>query len=126
MEPLKYEGLGLQEKLDLGRMAEHPGFAVQKKLFDDACQQAVRAVIKLNPEDPNFESILKMRQLVARVTNDVCATLLKSIAMHSESAKVEVSIKELENSLESEDERVLLGERFGSVSFKSKNKQDNQ
>jgi len=126
MEPLKYDGLGLQEKLDLGRMAEHPGFAVQKKLFDDACQQAVRAVIKLNPEEKDFENILKTRQLVARITNDVCATLLKSIVMHSESGKVEVAVKELETSLESEPERVLLGERFGSVSFKPKNKQDNQ
>jgi len=124
MEPLKYEGLGLQEKLDLGRMAEHPGFAVQKKLFDDACQQAVRAVIKLNPEEKDFESTLKMRQLVARITNDVCATLLKSIAMHSESGRVEVMVKEVEGEVETE--RVPLGERFGSVSFKPKNKQDNQ
>lgn len=120
MQPLKYTSLTLQEKNALKDMMQHPGFAVQKKLFDDACRQANEALIKLNPEDADYDRLAKTRHMTARLTNEVCATLIKSIIMHSESAKIENAIEQ-QNKENKEPESAapqLVGTKFGSFSMK--------
>lgn len=118
MDPLNYEGLNTQEKLYLGSLSKHPGYVVLRKLMDDACRQATELVIKLNPEDPQYDAKLKARQIVARTTNDVCATLIKSIVMHTEAGVVEEQISKSEEALE--EVHASLGAQFGSVTIKSR------
>ncbi len=111
MEPLKYGGLNPQKRLYLKAIVEHPGFAVQKELLEDAARQATLAVIRLSPEDENYEALLKSRQMTARITNDVIATLIKSIIMHAETSKIEQAQKTEESDVEAPKP---LGEKFGS------------
>jgi hypothetical protein len=123
MDPLMYEGLTPQQRLDLGRTSETPGFAVIKLLLDDACDKSLKAVIKVSPEDPEYDQKVKARQLVSRVTNDVCATLIKSIIMHSEVAKVQANLMRAQKELQAElaeggDAPKPLGEKFGSFVIK--------
>ena len=118
MEPLCYDKLTFDERIYLGSLSKHPGFIILKKLFEDACNQAVQSVIKLSPEDPEYDRKLRARQLVARTTNDVCATLLKSIMMHSEAGELEESTKIAQEELKTETKE--FGEAFGSFQRKSR------
>jgi hypothetical protein len=123
MDPLMYEGLTPQQRLDLGRTVETPGFAVIKLLLDDACDQSLRAIIKVNPEDPDYHTKVEARQITSRIMNDVCATLIKSVVMHSEVAKVEANLARAQKELQAEmaeggEAPMPLGEKFGSFVMK--------
>lgn len=121
MEPFGYNELSLEEKIYIGSLSKHPGFVVLKKLMDSACDQATKLVIKLDPEDPAYDTKLKARQLVARVTNDVCATMLKSIVMHTNAGAVEEQAEELKKALEASGaEAPELGLGMGSIRIKSR------
>jgi hypothetical protein len=125
MDPLNYEGLSLEDKMALGNMQLHPGFIVMKKLFEDACDQATASAIKLNPEDPQYETILKIRHLTARVTNEVCATLIKSIVMHSQAGQIEEQAKKIEEALKkATGDTVELESKYGSMKIKKSPERD--
>ena len=70
MDPFCYETLTQEQRLYLSSFAKHPGFIVLKKMMEDACRQATTAVIKLNPDDKDFDIKLKNRQMTARIVND--------------------------------------------------------
>ena len=114
MNPLAYDELSFDEKIFLGSLSKHPGFIVLKRLMESACKQATENLVKLNPEDERYNEKLKARQMAARITNDVCASLLKSIIMHSESAQIEEASKKAQEEIEKEVEE------FGIGSFKRK------
>ena len=113
MEPLCYDELTFEERMHLGSLEKHPGFIVFKKLCESACMQATARAISTDPEDPAYDTKLKSRQLVARVTNDFSATLIKSIMMHSEAGRVEQEAKRVQQVLEEvvgvEDTEVQFG-----------------
>src|ERR1700677_1547602 len=126
MEPLLYDKTELthQERFDLAVVLDTPGFAVIKKLFEAACQQKLAAIIKLNPEEPNYDSLVKSRSLVSRTNNEVCAALIKSIAMHAQVARIDEEVEKARKALEAgettEGEEVArpLGKKFGSFVMK--------
>lgn len=120
MEPLSYEGLSFEDKMYLGGLEKHPGFPVLKKLMEDACLQATAKAISTDPEDPAYDTKLKARQLIARVTNDVCATLLKSIVMHSEAGKIEDQIRRIQAVAEEVNGVEEPSPVFGSMRVKKK------
>jgi hypothetical protein len=96
------ECLSLEERVYLANLSQHPGFAVLKKLMDEACQQATRKAIALDPEDPQYEHKLKARHLEARTMNDFAASVILSIKAHVESMEAEENeTKEAENLLKS-------------------------
>lgn len=89
MDPLCYDSLSLEERIYIGSLSKHPGFIVLEKLMHDACNQMNSKVIKLKPEDADYDRKLKAFQLEAHVANDFCATLLKSIKMHTQAGELE-------------------------------------
>lgn len=79
----------LGDKLDivkrsyLANMTQHQGFPVLREMMEEACQKATYEVIKLDPNkdesDASYNAKLARLQLVARATNDFCASVLMSI-----------------------------------------------
>lgn len=94
MDPLCYDDLNLEEKIYLEGMTKHPGFKVMEKLLFDACKKSTDAVVKLDPTSDSYRRQLPNLQIIARVTNDVCGTLLKSIAMHGQSGQIEQQLNQ--------------------------------
>lgn len=126
MDPLMYGGLNPQKRLYLKAIVEHPGFAVVRELLEDACQQATRNVIKLNPEESGYETLLKARQMTARITNELAGMLIKSIIMHSETAKMEQTAQ---TEAVVEEKPTPVGSKYGSFVInprKSGDQQSNQ
>jgi hypothetical protein len=126
MEMLCYENLTLEQKMYLGGLEKHPGFSVFKMLMEDICMKATAKAISTDPEDPAYDTKLKSRQLTARITNDVCATLIKSIVMHSKAGEIETEAKKLQEVLEEivgvEDPDVQFGSMRQKKSPSSKQK----
>ncbi len=88
MEPLG-QNLTTEQKIYLGNLTNHPGYVVLRQLFEEVCNQANARVIKLKPDNPEYDRLLKVYQLQAHDVNDVCATLIKSITMHTIAGQVE-------------------------------------
>ena len=82
--------LTLEERVYLANLSTHPGFAVMIKLMEDACSQATKKTIALDPEDPNYDSKLKVRHLEARIMNDFAASVIASCRTHVEALEAEV------------------------------------
>lgn len=92
--PILYD-LDLKDKMYLAHMTQHPGFEVLQRMMTSACDQVNAAVIKLDPEDANYERIVAVRQQSARVINHFCAELLKSIEFHKRAGVVQEQEKQL-------------------------------
>jgi hypothetical protein len=70
--------------------------------MEEACKQSVDRIVMVDPEDPEYDAKLRTRQMVARVVNDFCATLIKSIWMHTESGKLEEQQQKVLEALQEE------------------------
>lgn len=116
LDALLYTELTLEEKLYLGSMARQPGFTVFKKLVDEAFKKAMSTIVELSPEDSEYETKLKARQLEIHVTKKICSALIKSINMHAEAAEVERRVQKLREEEEKATEKdpALVG-KFGNI-----------
>jgi len=87
------------QKQELLRLLAHqPGFQVLVELFDAACASLNQRLVKLNPEDRDYERKLRDHHLECRVVNEFCSAVLKAIDYHTGA----VNMRETE-SQESED-----------------------
>ena len=95
------------EQMALASLTQHRGFEVLTKIFDEACVEANQAPIKLDPLDDEYDKKLKILTLVARVTNDFCASVRNTVHVHVSAAVTEQNRLEQEELMESEAEEVL-------------------
>jgi hypothetical protein len=72
------EGLTQTERLYLGSLAHHDGFPVFKKLVDQVCRLATEDIVKLDPEDPQYERKVAARTQRARDFNEFAGAIQKS------------------------------------------------
>jgi hypothetical protein len=119
MNPLSYENMSLEDKQYLGGLSQHPGYPILQRLMEDACRQATEAVIRLDPTDNEYDRKLKSLQMTARIMNDFCATLIKSIVMHTQAAKIEEAINNSDQAIE-EVVELETPISFGSTRRKSR------
>jgi biotin synthase-related radical SAM superfamily protein len=121
MDPFCYDDLSLEEKLYLSSLVRHPGFTVMKKMLENACQQATVKVIKLKRENERYKELLEAYQTEAHITNDVCATLLKSITMHAQAGDMQEKAEQLQKELELAGVSAAVVKETGIGSIKTKN-----
>jgi hypothetical protein len=121
MNPFLYEEMSFQDKMFLGDLVKHPGFGVFRRMIDDACNQFNTRLIRLNREDPSFKDKLDAYQLEAHVANEICATLIKSIVMHTRAGELEEQVqKERDGLVPEEPQASVVGSRYGSIVTKSR------
>ena len=87
--------LSVEEQVVLGALTYQPGFPVLTKLMREACAKATAEVMKVNPEDPKYDELLKSKQLMARAMHEYNDALLKSIELHLNASKAIEAQKEL-------------------------------
>jgi hypothetical protein len=80
------EELSPAETVMLGQMTQHGGYKVLVKLMDALCTRATQDVVRLEPEDKDYERKLSVRSQRARTVNETCSVILKSIDAHVQSA----------------------------------------
>lgn len=72
------EYLTQTERLYLRSLPDHDGFTVLKKLFDQVCRLAHEDVVKLDPEDQQYEKKLAVRVQRERYFNEFAGCIIKS------------------------------------------------
>lgn len=102
VKPLLMDGLTLPEKVKLGQTFLTPGYSILVKLMESACRTATEDVIKLNPEDENYDHVLKARQQYSRAVNKFCILVLRSVEYHVDAGMAE------ERGRQSEAEKAAL------------------
>jgi len=110
------------QKQELLRLLAHqPGFQVLVELFDAACASLNQRLVKLNPEDRDYERKLRDHHLECRVVNEFCSAVLKAIDYHSAAVNVrETEDKESEDRLiEAATQLLRPGNPFGQKVIKS-------
>ena len=78
--------LAVSEQLALANLAQHPGFEVLIKMFNDYCVTAAAEPYKIDPTIPRYDELLKIAVLTGRIANDVVDSLRKSVNTHIASA----------------------------------------
>lgn len=94
--PLLAEELSVGERLMLGQMTHHGGYGVLRKLMDAICDRATKDLIRLDPENPEYERKVGVRTQRARDVNETCSDLLKSIKYHVEAVESQERAEEAE------------------------------
>ena len=80
--PLLMDELTTPERVMLAQSTFHGGHKVIIKLFDAACTRATADIVRLDPENPQYDHLLSVRTQRARNINEFCALVLKSIDYH--------------------------------------------
>ena len=76
--------LGPQKQSALAALAASYGWKVVKEdLFADALRQAQNDMIKIDPDDPNYERKIASAQQYAKCLSDVTQVLIRSIEVHT-------------------------------------------
>lgn len=120
MDLFTYNGISKEDMQYLSGMAKHPGYIILKKLMENACQQSVVKMVKLKPEDADYDRLLKVYQTESHVINDVCSTVVKSIAKYVKVIEDDEKAQEIQEQLQLAGvDASLVGERFGSAVIKS-------
>jgi hypothetical protein len=104
-KPLLIDSLTLPEKVMLGQTSLTPGYQVLVKMIEAGCSKATEDTIKADPEDVNYDQILKARQQYSRAVNRFSTLLLKSVEYHTEHGIAEEQQKEQESLQEVQQDR---------------------
>lgn len=91
--------LSPQKQELLRTLAHQPGFEVLVELFDGACAMFNQRLVKLNPEDRDYDRKLRDHHLECRMVNEFCSAVLKAIDYHSAA----VSTRESDSKSEQDD-----------------------
>lgn len=95
-EPLLFDELTTQQRSALANLAHHPGFDVLVLIFNKSCEMINARLVKLNPEDPEYEKKLARLHLQSRTVNEFCSSVLKSIDLHERIAVMSQQMTEQE------------------------------
>lgn len=95
-EPLLYDEITPQQRTALAALTRHPGFEVLVLIFNKSCERINSRMVKVNPDDPEYEKKLTRQHLCSRTVNEFCAEVLKSIAFHEQVATVQAQMTEEE------------------------------
>lgn len=66
----------------LANLTLQPGWKIMRAMFEEMCDIATSAAIQVDPISENYITRLKTLQMQARVTNDVCSSILRSVETH--------------------------------------------
>ena len=120
MDLFTYDGITKEDVAYLSGMAKHPGYIILKKMMEDACKKSVVKIVKLKPEEPDYDRLLKVRQMESHIMNDVCSTLVKSLAHYVKTEEDNEREQEVREQLQAAGVGAsLVGEKFGSAVIKS-------
>lgn len=94
VKPLLADELTQMERVLLSRIVHDPGFKVLQKLFDSACTRATEDIVKLNPEELDYERRVAERQRKARSVHWFSELVRKSVIYHVDRIKTQDNVEE--------------------------------
>ena len=99
--------LTVSEQLALASLAQHPGFEVLTKMFNDYCVTAAAEPYKIDPSNPRYDELLKIAVITGRIASDVVESLRKSVNTHIASAVERQNQHDEDERIERETEHLM-------------------
>src|ERR1035437_3899477 len=82
-----YGKLTIPEQVMLAQLTHQPGFKVLVKMLESASEDATQDVLRVDPEQENYERLLLARQQRSRATIEFSRRVLDSIQYHIDAAR---------------------------------------
>jgi hypothetical protein len=120
--PLLAEALSPQQQEILSTLAHQPGFEILVKLFDAACIQVTKRLVKLNPDDEDYKEKLEIYHRDSRIVNEFCSSVLSAIEFHGAAVRKRKAVddQDLEDALAQAAAMILRpGNPYGPNVIKS-------
>ena len=95
-QPLLMDDLTIPERVMLGQLTNIGGFKVLTKLLDAACVRVTQDIVKLDPENPDYERLLSIRTQRARTVNEFVNLIRKSVIYHADVVRNEAAAEEVQ------------------------------
>ena len=95
-QPLMFDELTAPQRSALASLSHHPGFDVLVLIMNRSCDVINTRLVKLDPQDPEYEKKLSRLHLQSRAVNEFCANVLKSIQFHERVAVLSQQVSEEE------------------------------
>src|SRR5208282_1587638 len=89
--------LSQEKRLLLGQMSVTAAWIVLKDMMEEACLEATKAVMKVDPMADKYPELLQRAQMEARAMNDFSVSIIKSVERQ---VKVGQYIHDKQNPLE--------------------------
>lgn len=87
--PLLTEDLTHPERIFLTQIFHHAGFKVLIKLLNAACARATEQIVKLDPENPDYQRLLTYRSQRSRNFSECISDVMRSVEYHTGVLKAE-------------------------------------
>lgn len=114
-KPLLQDALNTPERIMLGQVTHHGGFKVIDKLYEAVLVEATADMVKLDPEEKDYERLLAVRSQRSRNFNECIKLIRDSIEYHLDAVKVQ-------DQQETKDAVDAVGKIFGIHPAKPKAK----
>jgi hypothetical protein len=118
-EPLLFDELTPQQRSALANLSHHPGYEVLVMIMNKSCEVINTRLVKLDPQDPEYEKKLSRLHLQSRTANEFCSSILKSIEFHERVAVLsqQVTEQEIRAAIEAAEPQIKPGNPLASVTF---------
>jgi hypothetical protein len=120
-QPLLFDEITSQQRTALASLVHHPGYEVLQLIMSKSCERINARLVKLDPQDPEYEKKLTRLHLQSRTVNEFCSSVLKSVALQERIAVLsqQMSEKEIQEAIESAEPKVKPGNPL-AVAFSNK------
>jgi hypothetical protein len=81
--PLLMEELTHPERIFLTQIFQHAGFKVLIKMLNASCARATEQIVRLDPENPDYQRLLTYRSQRSRNFSECISEVMKSVEYHT-------------------------------------------
>lgn len=116
-EPLLFDELTMPQRTALANLVHHPGFEVLVMIMNKSCDVINSRLVKLDPQDSEYEKQLSRLHLQSRTVNEFCSSVLKSIQFHERMAVLhqQMSEEEIRAAISEAEPKIKSGNPLASA-----------
>lgn len=123
-EPLLFDELSSQQQTALANLSHHPGYDVLLMIFNKSCERINARLLKLDPEDAEYDKKVTRLHLISKTVNEFCLSVVKSIQIHEQIAVLsqQMSEQEIRAAIEAAEPRTKPGNPLALAAVALSNK----
>ena len=123
-EPLLFDELNSQQRTALANLSHHPGYDVLLMIFNKSCERINARLLKLDPEDAEYDKKVTRLHLISKTVNEFCLSVVKSIQIHEQIAVLsqQMSEQEIRAAIEAAEPRTKPGNPLALAAVALSNK----
>ena len=113
-----------EQRTALANLSHHPGYDVLLMIFNKSCERINARLLKLDPEDAEYDKKVTRLHLISKTVNEFCLSVVKSIQIHEQIAVLsqQMSEQEIRAAIEAAEPRTKPGNPLALAAVALSNK----